>query len=83
MSKVMHFLLVFDHDKRALIDTIVFDDGDDVALAAYAEYEERYQDTPRVEVVLIGSDSLDTVRMTHANYFAGADTSVSRHLSLA
>lgn len=80
MSELAHFLLVFDRDQGALIDTIVFDD-EDAALAAYAEREEADAANHRIEVVLIGSDSLETVRMTHANYFRNGDASASRHLS--
>ena len=38
-------------------------------MKAYAEKEHEYWGQPRMEVVLIGSDSLDTIRVTHANYF--------------
>lgn len=52
----------------------------DAALKAYAAAEAEYGDRKDVEVVLIGSDSLDTVRLTHANYFDGSVT-VSKYLA--
>ena len=42
------------------------------AVEAYAAAEEDHRDSEWMQVVLIGSDSLDTVRITHPNYFAPA-----------
>ncbi len=39
------------------------------ALKAYSECEEQYRDNPRVEVVLLGADSIEAIRVTHSNYF--------------
>lgn len=79
MSGLVHFLLVFDHDAGELIHQDDFLDGD-LAVKAYSEMEARYKDRQRIEVVLIGSDSIETVRQTHANYFDGSVT-VSHFLS--
>lgn len=38
-------------------------------MAEYAKKEEEYRGRPKMEIVLIGSDSLETVKITHANYF--------------
>jgi hypothetical protein len=35
----------------------------------YSAKEEEYRDRKDIEIVLVGSDSIETVRMTHANYF--------------
>lgn len=35
----------------------------------YREYEKRYRQSDGFEVVLIGSDSIETIRKTHAHYF--------------
>jgi hypothetical protein len=43
----------------------------DAAVLAYEEHEARYDANDKIEVVLIGSDSIETVRQTHANYFDG------------
>lgn len=69
-GRMVHFLLVFDHACGELIETAEFHDSRR-AVAAYEDMERRYEDRPRVEVVLIGSDSIETVRRTHANYFDG------------
>jgi hypothetical protein len=41
----------------------------EAALSAYAAAEETYRESEWMQIVLIGSDSIDTVRVTHANYF--------------
>ncbi len=66
---IEHFLLVFDHDKGRLVDRQDFGVDGSAALAAYAAKEAEYRERPRIEVVLVGSDSIETVRRTHANYF--------------
>jgi len=73
MSEVLHhFLLVFDHDQGQLLDLIDFESNAAKALAEYARMErEHLANADRVEIVLIGSDSLETVKITHANYFGG------------
>lgn len=71
MSKrLQHFLLVFDHRLAKLIDQRRFADVDE-AMAAYEACEAKYDADAEIEVVLIGADSIETVRETHANYFDG------------
>lgn len=65
-----HFLLVFDHAAAKLIDEQEFDDVY-AAMAAYERYESQFDSNDKMEVVLIGADSIETVRETHANYFDG------------
>lgn len=79
-QKIQHFLLIFDHHQGRLLDVVEFGDDSDAAVTAYAEAERRYQDERAVEVVLVGSDSLETVKVTHANYFDGP-AAVSKYLT--
>jgi len=69
---INHFLLVFDHDAGRLIEVIPFGSDVDRAVAAYTEKEKELKNLPRVEIVLVGSDSMETVQRTHANYFDGS-----------
>ena len=71
MTELSQFLLVFDHDRGALHQdvTVVVDPAE--ALHADDAAERHFAEQERIEVLLIGSDSLDTVRRTHANYFDG------------
>ncbi|GAB4336708.1 MAG: hypothetical protein Kow0010_24660 [Dehalococcoidia bacterium] len=82
VDAIQHFLLVFDHDAGQLVEMLEFGNDAESALAAYAKKEREIQEDGgalqkrrRVEIVLIGSDSIDTVRRTHANYFGGQATS--------
>jgi len=66
---IQHFLLVFDRVESRLVQERSFGTDTDAAVAAYSATEREFCDDPRFEVVLIGSDSIETVRVTHANYF--------------
>lgn len=79
-QKIQHFLLIFNHDEGHLLDMIEFGENSDAAVAAYSEAEGRYQGEKAVEIVLIGSDSIETVKLTHANYFDGT-VAVSKYLT--
>jgi hypothetical protein len=71
MTELLQFLIVFDHQQGALHQEVaVFTDVAD-ALRVYDAAERHFAQQEHIEVVLIGSDSLDTVRRTHANYFDG------------
>ncbi|MCY3584843.1 MAG: hypothetical protein OXG76_04005 [Acidimicrobiaceae bacterium] len=63
-----HFLIVYDHQERRQLDLKTYDDSRS-AVAAYNATEQAYEDRPRVEVVLLGADSEDTIRITHPVYF--------------
>ncbi len=68
-GKIQHFLLVFDHEDGKLIETVEFGTDGEGAVAAYSAKETELNDRKLVEIVLIGSDSIETVKLTHANYF--------------
>ena len=78
-KKIQHFLLVFDHEAGHLIHIEEFGEDQDRTVKAYGECEEKYKDVRTVEIVLIGSDSFETVKLTHANYFDGS-VATSRYL---
>lgn len=72
MAAIQHFILVFDHSKGYLVsEPLTFGDDSKSALAHYSELERTYRDDQNMDIVLIGSDSLSTVKITHANYFDG------------
>jgi tRNA nucleotidyltransferase (CCA-adding enzyme) len=66
--KTIDFLITFDHDARKQISLEEFRNTAQ-ALEAYSEREEQYRDNPRVEVVLLGAESIDAIKVTHSNYF--------------
>ncbi len=77
---IHHFLLVYDHEKGRLIETREFGTDSKAAVAAYAAKERELENQRLIEIVLIGSDSIDTVKLTHANYFNGSVT-LSKYLA--
>jgi hypothetical protein len=68
-DQIQQFLIVFDIDAQCA-EVKNYGNDDEAALAAYAEYEQRYRNDPNIEVVLIGADSLNTVKRTHSSYFS-------------
>lgn len=80
---IKHFLIVFDHAAGRLAEPVIeFGEDSERAVASYAEKEQEFKDREMIEIVLIGSDSLDTVKLTHANYFDGS-VATSKYLDLA
>ena len=83
--KTIDFLLTFDHDARALISLEEFRNTAQ-ALKAYSEREEQYRSNSRVEVVLLGADSIEAIKVTHSNYFqdtADVFAGLAAHLGLS
>ena len=66
--KTIDFLIVYDHDARKQISLEEFRNTAQ-ALKAYGEREEQYRNNPRLEVVLLGADSINAIKVTHSNYF--------------
>lgn len=79
MAAIQHFILVFDHARGHIVQELDFGSDSDAALRRYSELEEQHKDHPLMDIVLIGSDSIETVKLTHANYFDGT-ASVSKYL---
>lgn len=71
-SKIQHFLLVFDHTKGQLVKELSFGQNSTAALAEYMRCEEQHRNNEMMDIVLVGSDSIETVKLTHANYFDGS-----------
>lgn len=63
-----HFLLVYDLAGQELMHQLEFEDGDEAA-AAYRALESEYQSRADLEIVLVGADSIETIKQTHAHYF--------------
>ena len=69
---IQHYLLVYNRLSGLLEDLREFGMDSVGTLEVYAATEEDHRDSEWMQFVLIGSDSLDTVRITHPNYFAPA-----------
>ena len=70
---IKHFLITFDPDTG---ETSVqrFGTDYDAAQAAYAEAEQAIGLEPKLDIVLLSADSLQTIEQTHSSYFNGGDT---------
>jgi hypothetical protein len=64
-----YFILTYHLDTQE-VTVEDFGADDDSAAAAYSEREHEHRDDALVEVVMVGADSLETVRKTHSHYFA-------------
>lgn len=80
-SDLVHFLIVFDAAHGSLLELSQFDDAD-AAVEAYELVEGQYRDRHEVQVVLVASDSLDTVKNTHASLFETNASSTDQLRSL-
>ncbi len=65
---LVHFLLVYDRSQQRLVFEQPYTDPVE-ALREYEEMEERHRYDTDKEIVLVGADSIETVRLTHGNYF--------------
>lgn len=68
---IQQFLLIRDFANGTL-QIIEFGTDEQAALSAYEAAEAQHRGDESFNVVLIGSDSLDTVRTTHSSYFGAA-----------
>lgn len=80
MQAIQHFLLVFDHEQGHLVLEQSFGTDSEAAVQAYSDMELKHRNDRLIEIVLIGSDSIETVRLTHANYYDGS-VAVSKYLA--
>jgi hypothetical protein len=63
------YLLIYDHAEQRLVDAQDLGNRGEDAARTYAEVENQYRDQKGIEIVLVGADSLDTIRQTHGHYF--------------
>lgn len=65
---LVHFLLVYDRNLQRLVFQKSYTDSHE-AVQAYEAMEEQHKDERYMEIVLVGADSIETVMLTHGNYF--------------
>jgi hypothetical protein len=70
---LQHFLLVYDLMAGKLIRQEEFSDGDEAAVA-YGALEREFKGRSDLEIVLVGADSIETIRRTHAHYFDAVES---------
>lgn len=68
--KLKHFLIVYDRPAGKILEFKEFRESEAAAAsAARLEAEKRTRAQPHIEVVVLDSDSLQTIKRTHARYF--------------
>jgi hypothetical protein len=65
---LVHFLLVYDLRARRLLSQQSFRSPEDAA-AAYGQAERDHLSDTGIEIVLVGADSIETIKRTHGHYF--------------
>ncbi|GAA4762755.1 hypothetical protein [Microbacterium gilvum] len=78
----VHFLLAYSHKEQKLVSQDEFTDAKR-ATKAYADAEANHADDSDYEIVLIGSDSIETIMKTHGHYFSGDSNDLLAELSFA
>jgi hypothetical protein len=76
---IKHFLITFD-PSTGLTAVRSLGTDYDAAQAAYAEAEEANGMGGKLDIVLLSSDSLATIKRTHSSYFRGGDNSLKELL---
>ena len=72
-ADIRHYLIVYDIPAgKAQVRDFGTDYGG--AMAAYAEIEGEMRDRSDLDIVLVGADSLETVKRTHSSYFDTEET---------
>lgn len=78
---LIHFLLVYNIELGRLVEWKDYTDSSE-AVARYAELEREYAGQGKFEIVLLGANSLETIKRTHGQYFAAdADAIASPYLA--
>lgn len=70
---IKHFLVVYDlADGYARVER--FGTNYEAALDAYAKAEEDFANRDSFDIVLLGADSIETIKRTHSSYFHTEET---------
>lgn len=77
---IKHFLLVFDREVGHLVRQTDFGTDMNAAIAEYQRIEREHFGDSRYDIVLVGSDSIETVKVTHASYFRNGLNSLEQYL---
>ena len=71
-SEIRQFLLIMDV-REGLTEVRELGTDYAAAVAAYEAAEAEHRGDSNFDIVLVGSDSLETVKLTHGSYFASSE----------
>lgn len=66
-DNIKHFLVVYDV-RAGVAEVREFSDYEE-ALAAYDQLEKQFLGSNEFDIVLLGADSVETIKRTHSSYF--------------
>ena len=76
---MQYFLIVYNRRSGAVLQQRIFPARRRAeAMRARFKAEDKYRDDPDIEVVVLGAESAEHLRQTHARYFGAASDLVSR-----
>lgn len=80
-TAIKHFLVIYDiaHSRA---DVEAFGTDYAAALAAYEAAEQEHRDRDDVDIVLLGADSLETIKKTHSSYFETSEHGFAHLMTL-
>jgi hypothetical protein len=79
VDEIRHFLVIYDiRAGKARVEE--FDDYD-AALAAYEKIEKEHLGGDDYDIVLLGADSLETIKRTHSSYFSTTEGGFERYIN--
>lgn len=78
-DEIKHFLITFD-PSTGLTGVKSLGTDYEAAQIAYAEAEEANGMGGKLDIVLLSSDSLATIKRTHSSYFSGGNNSLKELL---
>lgn len=78
-EEIKHFLITFD-PSTGLTGVKSFGTDYEAAQTAYAEAEAANGMGGKLDIVLLSSDSLATIKRTHSSYFSGGNNSLKELL---
>lgn len=67
---IRHFLVIYDIPAREANVDDRYGSDYEAAIKAYEQAEQLYRGRDDVEVVLLGADSIETIKKTHSSYFS-------------
>ena len=79
VDDIRHFLVIYD--VRAAKATVEEFDDYDAALSAYEKIEKEHFDRDDLDIVLLGADSLETIKRTRSSYFSTTESGFQRFIS--
>jgi hypothetical protein len=78
VDEIRNFLVIYDiRAGRATVEE--FDDYD-TALSAYEKIEKESLGRNDLDIVLLGADSLETIKRTHSSYFSTSEGGFDRFI---